>query len=64
VARNLIQSLVAVLGGNILYFFVVLPHVPPVARHVASRLDLGLLIDFWMCLVCWGLIVMFTRRAR
>ena len=61
-SRTLFQSLAAVLLGNLLYFFVVLPHVPPAGRHVAFRLDLGLLLDFWICLVCWGLIALFTRR--
>ena len=61
-SRSLLHSLAAVLIGNLLYFFVVLPHVPPAGRHVAFRLDLGLLIDFWICLVCWGLIALFSRR--
>ena len=63
-SRSLLQSLAAVLLGNLLYFFVVLPHVPPAARHVAFHLDLGLLVDFWICLVCWGLIALLARRPR
>lgn len=62
VSRNLLHSLAAVLVGNLLYFFVVMPHVPPAGRHVAFRLDLGLLLDFWICLVCWGLIALLARR--
>ena len=38
--------LVAVLGGNFLYFVVLFPYLPPAARHRPSQLDWGLLVDF------------------
>jgi hypothetical protein len=42
---NFAQSLIAVLAGNVVYFLL-MPHLPPAARHVAPRLDLGVLVDF------------------
>jgi len=58
-AMNLLQAFVAIVLGNLAYFALV-PSLPPVARHQPTHLDLGLLIDFWFCLVAYGLI----RTAR
>jgi hypothetical protein len=55
------QSLLAVLAGNALYFFL-LPHLPPAVRHQAFRLDLGLALDFWVCLAILGALHFFGRR--
>ena len=56
---NLVQALVAIVLGNVVYFFL-LPSLPSVARHRPTHIDLGMLIDFWFCLVAYGLI----RTAR
>lgn len=56
---NLIQALVAIVAGNVVYFLLV-PSLPAVARHHPLHVDLGMLIDFWFCLVAYGLI----RTAR
>ena len=56
---NLLQALVAVVFGNVVYFLL-LPVLPQVAHHQPTRLDLGMVIDFWLCLVAYGLI----RTAR
>jgi len=56
---NLLQMLLAVVLGNAVYFSIA-SHLPPVARHHAPNLDLGVLVDFWICLVAYGLI----RTAR
>jgi hypothetical protein len=58
---NFWKSLVAVVVGNVLYLFVISPHLPPPARHRPSRFDLGLIIDFWFCLVIYGIIELFLR---
>jgi hypothetical protein len=58
---NFVQALVAVLAGNVLYFLLV-PHLPPPARHVPPRLDLGMLVDFWICLVIFGAIKTVAGR--
>jgi len=52
---NFVHALVAVLVGNAVYFLV-MPYLPPLARHVAPRLDLGLVVDFWFCLVALAIV--------
>lgn len=59
VLMNFLQALLAILLGNVVYFALA-PSLPPVARHRPFRLDLGTLVDFWFCLVAFGLI----RTAR
>lgn len=56
---NFLQALLSVILGNVVYF-VLVPSLPIVARHRPYRLDLGMVIDFWFCLVAYGLI----RTAR
>jgi hypothetical protein len=56
---NFLRALLAILLGNVVYFALV-PSLPPVARHRPSQYDLGMLLDFWFCLVAYGLI----RTAR
>lgn len=56
---NLVQALVAIIIGNLVYFALV-PSLPPVARHRPLHPDLGMAVDFWFCLVVYGLI----RTAR
>ena len=63
-ARALAKSLLAILLGNVIYFLAILPHVPLAGRHRAFKLDLGLLLDFWTCVACWGVIEMLDRRRR
>jgi energy-converting hydrogenase Eha subunit A len=59
VLMNFLQALLAILLGNVVYFALA-PSLPPVARHRPFRPDLGTLVDFWFCLVAYGLI----RTAR
>lgn len=59
VAVNFVQALAAVLLGNAAYLLLS-PYMPPAARHRLFRFDLGMLVDFWFCLVAFGLI----RTAR
>ena len=56
---NLLQAFVAIVIGNVAYFLL-LPSLPPIARHHRFHLDLGTVVDFWFCLVAYGLI----RTAR
>ena len=56
---NFLQALLAIILGNLAYF-ALLPSLPPVARHRPFRLDLGTLVDFFFCVVAYGLI----RTAR
>jgi len=56
---NLLQALLAIVLGNVAYF-VLAPSFPAAARHRPFQPDLGMLVDFWFCLVAFGLI----RTAR
>jgi hypothetical protein len=55
---NFIQAFAAVVLGNVAYFLLA-PSLP-LPRHHPFRIDVGLLVDFWFCLVAYGLI----RTAR
>jgi uncharacterized membrane protein YraQ (UPF0718 family) len=60
---NFVQSLIAVLAGNAVYFLL-MPHLPLAARHVPQHLDLGVAVDFWFCLVVLGIVKTLTRRKQ
>ena len=49
------RSLVAVLAGNAIYFSTE-RFLPGRAQHQLYQIDWGLAVDFWMCLVCYGLL--------
>ena len=55
VTANFVQSLLAVLLGNAAYY-ILMPSLPPAARHHLFQVDLGLVVDFWFCVVAFGLI--------
>jgi len=55
VIANFLQSLFAVLLGNAAYYLL-MPSLPAAARHHLFAIDLGLLVDFWFCVVAFGLI--------
>jgi hypothetical protein len=59
VLLNTLQALLAIILGNLVYFLLI-PSLPPAARHRPFHLDLGIILDFWFCLVAYGLI----RTAR
>jgi hypothetical protein len=60
-SRNFIESLVAVLAGNIIYFLL-MPQLPQGVRHVPQSMDLGLLVDFGFCAVALGCVRALSRR--
>ena len=55
VSANFLQSLLAVLPGNAAYY-ILMPSLPVAARHRLFEVDLGLVVDFWFCVVAFGLI--------
>jgi hypothetical protein len=57
---NFVQSLIAVVAGNVTYFLL-MPHLPPAARHNPMHFDLGVVVDFWFCLVFLGVIKTVTK---
>lgn len=48
------DALVAVLGGNALYFLLLGPRLPEPWRHQPFTLDRGLGVDFLLCLALFG----------
>lgn len=63
-AGNFLQALIAVVAGNAVYFLL-LPYFPVAARHRTFHYDLGLVVDFWFCLVAFGIVKMVAQwRAR
>lgn len=62
VLMNFLQALFAIILGNVVYFLL-MPSLPMVARHRPLRIDLGMVVDFWFCLVAYGLI-RTVRRWR
>ena len=55
VKRQFWQSLIAVLAGNAIYFSVE-RFLPARVQHQLFQIDFGLAVDFWICLVCYGLV--------
>jgi hypothetical protein len=55
---NLLQALCAIIVGNVVYFFLA-PSLP-LPRLRPFQLDASLVVDFWFCVVAYGLI----RTAR
>jgi hypothetical protein len=64
VLRKLLKQFVAIVIGNVLYFFILMPHLPRAGRHQPFRIDLGLLVDAWVCLVLYGVIEWLDRKWR
>jgi hypothetical protein len=60
--KNLLDALAAVLAGNAIYYLL-MPHLPAVARHRLFREDWGLLVDFAICTVIFA-VVKFARRRE
>jgi hypothetical protein len=61
-ARNLLDALVAVAAGNAIYFLL-MPHLPVVARHSLFKEDWGLAVDFFICTVIF-VVVKVVRGRR
>jgi hypothetical protein len=58
--KNFLDALAAVLAGNAIYY-VLMPHLPRVARHSLFREDWGLLVDFAVCTMIF-VAVKYARR--
>lgn len=58
------RALFAVVAGNAIYFLLLSPFLPPRARHQPFRLDWGTVVDFWVCLVVWGLLEIAFRLRK
>jgi hypothetical protein len=64
IAGNFLQALIAVVAGNVIYFLL-MPHLPVAAQHRTFHYDLGLVVDFWFCLVAFGIVKIVAQwRGR
>lgn len=61
---RLLKQFAAVVIGSLLYFFVLMPHLPAAARHESFRIDWGVLVCAWICLILYGLIELIFRRQK
>ena len=64
--RRWIEYLIAILLGNAIYYFSLQPHLPPLWRHPGAKIDLGLFLDFIVCVAVFGLIRLgaYVQRER
>jgi hypothetical protein len=60
---NFLQALGAVVVGNAIYFLLE-KYLPVRARHEPFKIDLGIVVDFWFCLVVFGIIKTVAGRKR
>jgi hypothetical protein len=60
---NFLHALVAVLAGNAIYFLLE-RYLPAGARHVPFKIDVGMVVDFWFCLVAFGIVKMIAARRE
>ncbi len=58
--KNFLDALLAVLAGNAIYYLL-MPHLPFVARHSLFKEDWGLVVDFAICTVIFAA-VKYVRR--
>jgi hypothetical protein len=58
--NNFVDALTAVLAGNAIYYLL-MPHLPAIARHSLFKEDWGLLVDFAICTVIFAG-VKYVRR--
>ena len=59
--RRWIEYTVAILLGNAIYYFSLVPHLPQALRHQGFLLDWGSLTDFVVCLAVYGLLRLGAR---
>lgn len=55
--RRFVIALAAVIIGNAIYLGLS-PFLPANARHAAFHLDWGLILDFWICVVVYNLLLL------
>jgi hypothetical protein len=60
--KNFLDALLAVLAGNAIYFLL-MPHLPRLARHSLFREDWGLLVDFCICAAIFAGVKLMRRKG-
>ena len=61
--KNFLDALLAVLAGNAIYYLL-MPHLSPVARHRLFQEDWGLLVDFAICTAIFVAVKYARRHER
>ena len=61
--RRFFIALAAVVLGNVIYLLV-LPLLPQRAQHDPFTLDWGLVLDFWICVVIYNLLLMVFSTKK
>jgi len=59
--RRWLEYLIAILLGNIIYFFSLEPHLPLSLHHQGFKVDLGSALDLAVCAVVYGLMRLRPR---
>lgn len=59
--RRWLEYLIAILLGNAVYYFSLVPHLPASFHHQGYQIDLGMLLDFIVCVCVYGLIRLGSR---
>ncbi len=54
--RRWLEWLIAILIGQLIYQFSLVPHLPEALRHHGTNEDWGLAVDFLVCVAVFGLI--------
>ncbi len=62
--RRWLEYLVAILLGNAIYYFSLTPYLPDSLRHQGFSIDAGVLVDFIICVLVYGLIRLGARVRR
>ena len=62
--RRWLEYLVAILLGNAIYYFSLVPYLPESLRHQGFVIDGGVLVDFVVCVLVYGLIRLGARVRR
>lgn len=59
--RRFFIALAAVLIGNAIYWFL-MPYLPVKGQHAPDCLDWGLLVDFWICVLAYNLLLLLVPK--
>lgn len=59
--RRWLEYLAAIILGNAIYYFSLLPHIPAPLRHQGFHMDWGVAVDFVVCVAVHGLIRLSSR---
>jgi hypothetical protein len=61
--RRFWLAVAAVITGNGIYF-ALQPFLPAGGRHDPFRIDLGLVVDFWICVVVFNILLLAFRSKH